>query len=125
MCSNCTYSKLPERNRLPVCPAKTISIFIAASFNWTLAFFVTEFYGPVSGKVGPAATFWAFATILVLVMAFTIFFTPETKGRSLDEIQQLFKRRGPEDEDPILASTDPVEASIEAEVEAEIQVVRA
>ncbi len=87
---------------------------------------MTEFYGPVSKAVGPAATFWAFATILVLVMSFTIFFIPETKGRSLDEIQQLFKRtQGPEDEDPILASTDPVEASIEAEVEAEINVVRA
>jgi hypothetical protein len=34
--------------------------------------------------VGPVATFWAFASILVLVMAFVIFFLPETKGRSLD-----------------------------------------
>jgi hypothetical protein len=100
--------------------------FSVAAFNWTLAFLVTEFYGPVSTAVGPAATFWAFASILVLVMAFVIFFVPETKGRSLEEIQELFKPRSSmsDDEAPIL-DDDTLEANVEAEINAEINTVRA
>ena len=98
---------------------------ILGTFNWTMAFFVTEFFGPVSKEVGPAGTFWAFATVLFLVMAFTIFFIPETKGKSLEEIQQYFRGVAQEedsDEAPIL---DNIEANIDAEVNAEINTVRA
>ena len=90
-----------------------------------MAFFVTEFFGPVSKEVGPAGTFWAFASVLFLVMTFTIFFIPETKGKSLEEIQRYFQgvaQAEDSDENPIL--DDNVEADIEAEVNAEIRTVR-
>jgi hypothetical protein len=88
-----------------------------------LAFLVTTFYVPVSTIVGQPATFWFFASILVLVMIFVIFFVPETKGRSLEEIQELFKTRSrmSEDEAPILDDDDDtLEANVEAEINAEI-----
>lgn len=102
---------------------KSITSSITASFNWTLAFCVTEFYGPVSKAVGPAATFWAFASILVLVLAFCVFFVPETKGKSLEEIQQLFRSdQRDDDEEQILDDTDD---TLEEQVHNEISVVSA
>ena len=60
---------------------KTKSLFcdISAAFNWTLAFLVTEFFSPVSKDVGTAATFWFFASVLLFVMAFTVFVIPEVR----------------------------------------------
>ena len=54
-----------------------LHILISAAFNWTLAFLVTEFYLPVSKQVGIATTYWFFASVLLLVMAFTVFVIPE------------------------------------------------
>ena len=54
-----------------------LHILISAAFNWTLAFLVTEFYLPVSKQVGIATTYWFFATVLLMVMAFTVFVIPE------------------------------------------------
>jgi len=102
---------------------KGVTSSISAAFNWTLAFLVTEFFQPVSTSVGTATTFWFFATVLLLVMTFSVFVIPETKGKSLEQIQQHF--RGTirhTDEEAIL--DDNVEATIEAEVNAEINTVR-
>ncbi len=93
-----------------------------------MAFFVTEFFGPITKEVGAAGTFWVFATVLALVMAFTVFFIPETKGKSLEEIQQYFRGvAASEDEEsdsdePVL--NDTLGASIEASIEAEISTVK-
>ena len=54
-----------------------LHIVISAAFNWTLAFLVTEFYLPVSKQVGIATTYWFFASVLLMVMAFTVFVIPE------------------------------------------------
>jgi facilitated trehalose transporter len=105
-----------------------IMFFSVVAFNWGLAFLVIQFYKPVSIAVGMAATFWGFASILVLVMTFVLFFVPETKGRSLEEIQELFKTRPSmsDDEAPILnADNDTLEANVEDEINAEINTVLA
>eukprot|EP00095_Tigriopus_kingsejongensis_P004750 maker-scaffold510_size151595-snap-gene-0.31 protein:Tk04750 transcript:maker-scaffold510_size151595-snap-gene-0.31-mRNA-1 annotation:"sugar transporter " len=64
---------------------------ISASFNWSLAFCVTQFYSPLANEVGTATTFWGFASFLVVLLIFSILFVPETKGRTLEEIQDLFR----------------------------------
>lgn len=101
--------------------------FSLAAFNWTLAFLVTEFFGPVSAEVGATGTFWVFATVLTLVMGYTVFFIPETKGKSLEDIQQYFRGVAAEDEEsdetPILAN-DSLEANISGALDAEISIVR-
>ena len=56
-----------------------LHIVILAAFNWTLAFLVTEFYLPVSNQVGIATTYWFFASVLLFVMAFTVFVIPEVR----------------------------------------------
>ena len=64
---------------------------ILGGFRGGLAFLGIEFFVPVKDAIGPAATFWSFAMILVFIVAFGCFFLPETKGKSLDKIQVYFK----------------------------------
>ena len=64
---------------------------ISGSFTWMLAFLVTLFFVPMKDTIGTAPTFWLFAGFLMLVMIFAIFYVPETKGKSLEEIQAYFK----------------------------------
>ena len=54
---------------------------------------VTQLYGPAVDVVGKSATFWFFATVLVFIFIFCVAFVPETKGRTLDEIQRMFRVR--------------------------------
>ena len=75
--------------------------FILAASNWTMAFIVTQFYPTLAKKVGNHYTFWGFAGLLVISLVLIIIFVPETKGKSLEEIQQYF--RSGDDEDPMLS----------------------
>ena len=68
---------------------------ISTSFNWTLAFLVTKFFSTLSVKLTQAGAFWCFGGFTILTFLFCLFFVPETKGKSLDEIQQLFRSDRP------------------------------
>jgi SP family arabinose:H+ symporter-like MFS transporter len=72
-----------------------------------MAFIVTKFYPPLADLVGNYYTFWGFAGLLVIALILIIIFVPETKGRSLEEIQQLF--RSSDEQDPILDNPPPYE----------------
>merc|ERR1712203_1052746 len=84
---------------------KSISSSIAAASNWTMAFIVTQFYPTLAKKVGNHYTFWGFAGLLVISLVLIIIFVPETKGKSLEEIQQYF--RSGDEEDLILGDGNP------------------
>ena len=56
-----------------------------------LAFLVTLFFVPMKDTMDTAPTFWLFAGFLLAVMIFAIFYVPETKGKSLEEIQAYFR----------------------------------
>jgi len=106
---------------------KGVTSSISGAFNWTLAFLVTEFFQPISKEVGIAWSFWFFASVLLLVMAFTVFVIPETKGKTLDEIQQHFRgTTRSEDQVPILDDgfDDNMSVIIEAELSAEINTIQ-
>ena len=70
---------------------------ILAASNWTMAFLVTKFYPPLADWVGKEYTFWGFAGLLVISLINIIIFVPETKGKSLEEIQQFFRSGDEED----------------------------
>jgi len=72
---------------------KSISNSIAAGANWIMAFLITRFYGDAAAQLGKPATFWAFGVFSLIQVVGVAAFVPETKGRTLDEIQQLFRRR--------------------------------
>ena len=70
---------------------KSVASSIVTSFNWTLAFVVTKFFSNMVAGVTEAGAFWVFSGFLIFIMIFCILFVPETKGKSLDEVQQLFR----------------------------------
>jgi len=74
---------------------KSLASSISTSFNWTLAFLVTKFFTSMVAAVTEAGAFWIFGGFTILTFLFCLFFVPETKGKSLDEIQQLFRSDKP------------------------------
>merc|ERR1711970_999095 len=74
---------------------KSLASSISTSFNWTLAFLVTKFFSTMVNGLTEAGAFWFFGSFTILTFLFCMFFVPETKGKSLDEIQQLFRSDRP------------------------------
>ncbi|XP_030372317.1 facilitated trehalose transporter Tret1-2 homolog isoform X2 [Scaptodrosophila lebanonensis] len=60
---------------------------IAGTSNWVLAFLVTKTFTNLNAWLGNGGTFWLFAAITVIGVVFVFFAVPETKGKSLNEIQ--------------------------------------
>jgi SP family facilitated glucose transporter-like MFS transporter 8 len=61
---------------------------LSCVLNWILAFLVTKFYSDLADSFGAHTTFWIFAVISVIGTVFVFFLVPETKGKTLDEIQK-------------------------------------
>jgi len=61
---------------------------LAGTSNWLLAFVVTKTFVNLNNSLGIGGTFWLFAGLTVLGVIFVFFAVPETKGKSLTEIQQ-------------------------------------
>ena len=65
----------------------------ATLFNWGCAFVVTKEFMAVAAAVSPAATFFGFGAINIVGVVMVWLLLPETKGRSLDEIERIFDGR--------------------------------
>ncbi|GLH04114.1 Facilitated trehalose transporter Tret1 [Gryllus bimaculatus] len=61
---------------------------ISCMVNWIIAFLVTKFFSNVEEALDLGPTFWIFAGISALGTIFVFFFVPETKGKSLAQIQR-------------------------------------
>ncbi|XP_015836499.1 facilitated trehalose transporter Tret1 isoform X2 [Tribolium castaneum] len=61
---------------------------IATGFNWTCTFVVTTTFPIFKDIIGAHGTFWLFCAVCVLGLVFTIFWVPETKGQSLEDIER-------------------------------------
>ncbi|CAG4950920.1 unnamed protein product [Colias eurytheme] len=59
----------------------------AGTFNWLLSFTVTSTFNSLNNAIGSGQVFWLFAGIMVIGFIFIFFIVPETKGKSVDEIQ--------------------------------------
>ncbi len=49
----------------------------------------------VVALLGSAYTFWLYALLTVGAWVFTYFLAPETKGRTLEQIQEFWRRQEP------------------------------
>ncbi|KAL1449888.1 hypothetical protein WDU94_002360 [Cyamophila willieti] len=78
---------------------KGIACSIACLFNWASVLVVTKFFGDVSAKLGGHGAFWIFSVIAALGTVFTYVLVPETKGKTLDEIQMELGGSGESTED--------------------------
>jgi sugar porter (SP) family MFS transporter len=66
---------------------------VASAFNWLANFAVGLTFLLLIDTLGRSETFWLYAVVGVLAMAFTFYLVPETKGRSLEEIEEALPRR--------------------------------
>lgn len=66
---------------------------VATSANWATNFIVTGSFLSIVNLLGRSGAFWLFAIIGILGIIYIINFIPETKGRSLEEIEDYWNRR--------------------------------
>ena len=76
-------------------PLKTraVATGIVTCANWSFVFITTKFFNGMILWVNISGTLWIFAFITVLGFFFTFFFVPETKGRPLEDVSEMFIRR--------------------------------
>ena len=67
------------------------AVAVATAVNWGSAFLVSQFFLTLIGAMGNSLTFWMFALFCVFAWIWIYFCVPETKGQSLEQIQQLWK----------------------------------
>ncbi|XP_043237113.1 facilitated trehalose transporter Tret1-like [Amphibalanus amphitrite] len=70
---------------------KAVASGIAVCFNYSLAFLVTLTFAPLVTALTQAGAFWLFAGVCLLGVAYTAIACYETKGKTLQEIQQHFR----------------------------------
>ena len=67
-----------------------VGMGIATFANFSLAAIITGFFEPFQKAVELWGTFWSFGLICFLAVIFVAIFIPETKGKSLEEIERYF-----------------------------------
>ncbi|XP_031769007.1 facilitated trehalose transporter Tret1-like isoform X2 [Galleria mellonella] len=60
---------------------------ICTAFNWLCTFTVTKTFQNIIDGIGPAGTFWLFGCICFTGLFFVIVCVPETRGKSLEQIE--------------------------------------
>ena len=68
------------------------AVAVATAVNWGSAFLVSQFFLTLIGAMGNSLTFWLFALFCAIAWVWIYFRVPETKGQSLEQIQQLWSR---------------------------------
>lgn len=66
------------------------AVAVATAANWGAAWLVSQFFLTLIDGVGTAVTFWIFAAMAVVAYVWIWRRVPETKGRSLEEIESEF-----------------------------------
>eukprot|EP00111_Clytia_hemisphaerica_P018601 TCONS_00055008-protein len=61
--------------------------------NWTCVFITTNLFHKMVSTFFAQGTFWFFAGFALLSFLFTLFYVPETKGKTLEEIEEIFAQR--------------------------------
>ncbi len=63
---------------------------IASMALWAADYVVSQSFPPMLNSAGPAMTFWIFGVMSLITVLFTWRVVPETKGKSLEEIETLW-----------------------------------
>jgi MFS family permease len=67
------------------------AVAVATAVNWGAAFLVSGFFLSVVKAIGQAYTFWMFAAFCAIGLVWVIVGVPETRGRSLEEIEASWR----------------------------------
>ena len=77
------------------------AVAVATAVNWGSAWLVSQFFLTLIEKIGNSATFYLFGFFAAVAYVWIWKTVPETKGRSLEEIQKIW-----EDDDPVQTQRD-------------------
>ncbi len=69
-----------------------IAMSICLFALWTSVYFVSQFFPILLATVGSAYTFWTFMVMSVLAFVFVWKLVPETKGKTLEEIESSWSK---------------------------------
>ena len=72
--------------------ARSTAISIATMTNWVCNLVVSVTFLTMADDLGQPITFGFYAGLCALALLFIVLFVPETKGRSLEEMECLFQR---------------------------------
>ncbi|WP_291935445.1 sugar porter family MFS transporter [Chryseobacterium sp.] len=72
--------------------ARATAMSVATFFLWLSVFLVSQTFPILIGSVGNAGTFWMYMAIAVLTFIFVWKMIPETKGKTLEEIEKGWKK---------------------------------
>ena len=64
---------------------------VAAQVNWLCAFIVVKFYVKMEDSMHPYGCYWFFAACCLVSVIYVYIFMPETKGKTLEEVEELFR----------------------------------
>nr|CAD7424485.1 unnamed protein product [Timema monikensis] len=68
---------------------KSMASSVSASICWFFAFLITKFFSTLSQELGSDYAIWIFGIFAVVAFVSVFFLLPETKGKSLQEIQTI------------------------------------
>ncbi|XP_040179949.1 solute carrier family 2, facilitated glucose transporter member 8 isoform X3 [Rana temporaria] len=71
--------------------ARGVASGVCVITNWGCAFLVTKEFQDMMDSMTSYGTFWLFAAICALNVLFTVLYVPETKGKSLEQIESHFQ----------------------------------
>jgi MFS transporter, SP family, galactose:H+ symporter len=63
-------------------------VALATAANWGSAWLVSQFFLTLTDAIGQAGTFWLFAAFSVIAFVWITLRVPETKGKTLEEIER-------------------------------------
>lgn len=72
--------------------ARSSAVAIATTVNWISNLIVSMTFLTLTDAIGQPSTFALYAGLGLLGLLFVVFFLPETKGRTLEEVEELFER---------------------------------
>ncbi len=76
---------------------RAIGAALASITNWLVGFLVSKEFLEVIDATSHAVGFWIFAVICLLSVLFVVFLVPETRGMTLEEIEDYFMPSGNKD----------------------------
>lgn len=94
--------------------SKAIASSLSGATSWLIAFLVTKFFSNVRELIGVGNTFFGFASFAACATLFVAKAVPETKGKTLYEIQRLLNGNGnnnincPDDDNLTAASQNTI-----------------
>ncbi|EFA10061.1 facilitated trehalose transporter Tret1 [Tribolium castaneum] len=71
---------------------KSFGISLVSFTCWVGSFIITKFFNDLNDTLGKEGTFWLFSGFCLVAGLFTLFFVPETKGKSFQEIQNILEK---------------------------------